>query len=73
MQGHQNAAYWLAFLMIFPALCGCMDNNTNEKFELEFSVDNLVGGELQTLRITSSTSMSVLVPYLILNPETNYF
>ena len=40
---------------------------------MEFSVDNLVGGEVQTLRIVSSDRMSVLVPYLMFNSDTGYF
>ena len=58
--------------MIFPAFCGCMEDESEASPSLSFSVDYLVGGEVQTLRITSSDRMSVLVPYLVFNPDTNY-
>jgi len=62
----------IIFLLIFPALSGCMEDTVDDSFSLSFSLDTLVGGELQTLRITSSDRMSVLVPYLVFNQETNY-
>ena len=63
----------IAFLMIFPAVSGCVEDSVVDPLELEFSVDNLVGGEVQTLRIVSSDRMSVLVPYLMFNSDTGYF
>ena len=60
-------------LMIFPALCGCMEDSVEDPLELEFSVDYLVGGEVQNLGIMASDRMSVLVPYLIFNPDTGYY
>ena len=62
----------IAFLMIFPAISGCVEDSVLDPLELEFSVDTLVGGEVQTLRIVSSDRMSVLVPYLMFNSETGY-
>ena len=62
----------IIFLLIFPALSGCMEDTVDDSFSLSFSLDTLVGGELQILRITSSDRMSVLVPYLVFNQETNY-
>ena len=61
------------FLMIIPAFSGCMEDSVEDPLELEFSVDYLVGGEFQNLRIVGSDRMSVLVPYLIFNPDTGYF
>ena len=62
----------IIFLLIFPAVSGCMEDTIDDSFSLSFSLDTLIGGELQTLRITSSDRMSVLVPYLVFNQETNY-
>jgi hypothetical protein len=62
----------LVFLLVFPAVSGCMDDEIDVEFSLSFSVNNLVGGELQTLQIVSSDRMSILVPYLVYNPETTY-
>jgi len=72
MYNHQSVSFGILFLMIFPAFCGCMEDDAEVSPNLSFSVDYLVGGEVQTLRITSSDRMSVLVPYLVLNPDTNY-
>ena len=72
MDNHQFVSFGIFFLMIFPAFCGCMDDESEDSLNLDFSIENLVGGQVQTLRITSSASMSVLVPYLVLNPDTNY-
>ena len=66
------ASKLIAFLMVLPAISGCVEDSVENKLELDFSVDFLVGGELQTLRILSSDRMSVLVPYLIFNSETGY-
>ena len=72
MVNSSSASKILVFLLIFPAVAGCMEDTVEVQFNLSFSVDNLVGGELQTLQIISSDRMSVLVPYLMYNPETNY-
>ena len=61
------------FLMIFPAFSGCMEDSVEDPLELEFSVAYLVGGEFQNLRIVSSDSMSVLVPYLMFNSECHMY
>ena len=63
----------VVFLMILPAFSGCMEDSVEDSLELEFSVVYLVGGEFQNLRIVSSDRMSVLVPYLMFNPDTGYF
>ena len=63
----------IIFLMILPAFSGCMEDSVEDPFKLDFSVDYLVGGEFQNLRIVGSDRMSVLVPYLIFNPDTGYF
>ena len=62
----------VAFLLLFPAISGCVEEESVEPLEISFSVDFLVGGEFQTIRIVSSDRMSVLVPYLLVNPETGY-
>ena len=63
----------VVFLMLFPAFSGCMEDSVEDPLELEFSVDYLVGGEFQNLRVVGSDRMSVLVPYLMFNPDTGYF
>ena len=73
MQNHSVTSKVIAFLMILPAISGCVEDSVTDPLELEFSVDKLVGGEVQTLRIVSSDRMSVLVPYLMFNSETGYF
>ena len=73
MGNHNNTSKIVAFLMLIPAFSGCMEDSVDDPLELEFSVDILVGGEVQNLRIVSSERMSVLVPYLIFNPETGYY
>ena len=73
MQNPSMTSKVIAFLMIFPAVSGCVEDSVVDSLELEFSVDTLVGGEVQTLRIVSSDRMSVLVPYLMFNSETGYF
>ena len=73
MGNYSISSMIVAFLMIFPALCGCMEDSVEDPLELEFSVDYLVGGEVQNLGIMASDRMSVLVPYLIFNPDTGYY
>ena len=72
MLNSSSASKILVFLLIFPAVSGCVEDTIDDSFSLSFSLDTLIGGELQTLRITSSDRMSVLVPYLLFNGETNY-
>ena len=55
--------------MVMPAISGCVEDSVEEPLKLDFSVNFLVGGEVQNLRILSSERMSVLVPYLIYNPH----
>ena len=62
----------VAFLLLFPAISGCVEEDPVEPLEISFSVGYLVGGEFQSIRIVSSDRMSVLVPYLLVNPETGY-
>ena len=62
----------VAFLLLFPAISGCVEEEPVEPLEISFSVGYLVGGEFQSIRIVSSDRMSVLVPYLLVNPETGY-
>ena len=64
MQNHSMASKIIAFLMILPAISGCVEDSVEEPLELDFSVDFLVGGEFQSIRIVSSDRMSVMVPYL---------
>jgi len=72
MVNSSSASKILVFLLIFPAVSGCMEDTVDVEFSLSFSIDNLVGGELQTLQIIGSDRMSVLVPYLLYNSETTY-
>ena len=73
MKATGNLSSVIVFLMILPAFSGCMEDSVEDPFKLDFSVDYLVGGEFQNLRIVGSDRMSVLVPYLIFNPDTGYF
>ena len=73
MQNHSLTSKIIAFLMVMPAISGCVEDSVEEPLKLDFSVNFLVGGEVQNLRILSSERMSVLVPYLIYNPDTGYF
>jgi len=73
MVSHNLIPKFITFLLLFPAISGCVEDSVDDPFELEFSVEFLVGGEVQNLRILSSERMSVLVPYLIYNPDTGYF
>ena len=72
MEEHSVIARFVVILMVVPALSGCLEDEVDRSLEVEFSVDFLVGGELQTLRLVSSDRMSVLVPYLMLNQETGF-
>ncbi|CAI8268203.1 MAG: Leupeptin-inactivating enzyme 1 [Chloroflexota bacterium] len=73
MNGPERLPLAIAFLLLFPAISGCVEDSVDTSLSLDFSVDTLVGGEVQNLRISSSDRMSVLVPYLVYNPDTGYF
>ena len=73
MVSHNSIPKFITFLLLFPAISGCVEDSVDNPLELDFSVDFLVGGEVQNLRILSSERMSVLVPYLVYNPGTGYF
>ena len=73
MNGQERLPLAIAFLLLFPAISGCVEDSVDTSLSLDFSVDSLVGGEVQNLRIASSDRMSVLVPYLVYNPDTGYF
>jgi hypothetical protein len=62
----------VVFLLLFPAISGCMEEEPKEPLEISFSLDSLEGGVFQSLRLTSSARMSVMVPYLVINPGTGY-
>ena len=51
MQNLSMTSKVIAFLMIFPAISGCVEDSIVDPFELEFSVDTLVGGEVQTISV----------------------
>ena len=73
MVSHNSIPKFITFLLLFPAISGCVEDSVDNPLELDFSVEFLVGGEVQNLRILSSERMSVLVPYLVYNPGTGYF
>ena len=45
MQNPSMTSKVIAFLMIFPAVSGCVEDSVVDSLELEFSVDTLVGGD----------------------------
>ena len=65
MVNHSNTSKIVAILMLIPAFSGCMEDSVEDPYKLDFSVDYLVGGEFQNLRIVGSDRMSVLVLSLI--------
>ena len=73
MVSHNSIPKFITFLLLFPAISGCVEDSVDNPLELDFSVDFLVGGEVQNLRILSSERMSVLVAYFIYNPDKGYF
>ena len=62
----------VVILLVFPAIAGCVEDNSGSGLEISFSQDYLVAGEFQVLSITSYDRMSLMIPYLILNSETGY-
>ena len=57
MQNHSMASKIIAFLMVLPAISGCVEDSVEEPLKLNFSVDFLVGGEFQSIRIVQTKKM----------------
>ncbi|MEC8875346.1 MAG: M20/M25/M40 family metallo-hydrolase [Candidatus Thermoplasmatota archaeon] len=72
MSSNSSVSKIVVFLLLFPAISGCVEEEPKEPLEISFSLDSLEGGVFQSLRLTSSSRMSVMVPYLVINPDTGY-
>ncbi|MBT4156555.1 M20/M25/M40 family metallo-hydrolase [bacterium] len=72
--GRTNVATLLVLLMISAPLSGCFsssDSNPSEG-DLSINISELEGGFFQDIEFSASTSMSVFIPYLIIDPNTGY-
>ena len=73
MERH-GVAGLLILLMISAPLTGCFaDSGTMpEEGDLEVDIAILEGGFFQNLKISASSSMSVFIPYLIVDESTGF-
>ena len=70
------AAYLTIIVLLSPTM-GCFSPDQESALipegELNISPDILVGAQLQDVTLTASIPMSIHIPYLIYQPETNQF
>ena len=65
----------LAFLFLMPAIAGCLEDNDVEPISVNDIVVNpitMVGGEFQPFVISAKRDISVFIPYMVIDPESNY-
>ena len=64
----------MALLMVSAPLSGCVlssDDDLGAK-DLSLDVESLEGGVFQTLDLKAGSSMSVFVPYLVIDPANSF-
>ena len=70
------AVICIALLFVSAPLTGCFSDSGNSAMipvnDLSVSPDPLVGAQLQSVEFTTSSPMSVHVPYLVLDEATGY-
>jgi len=72
--GRTNVATLLVLLMLSAPLSGCFsssDSNPSEG-DLEVGITTLEGGFFQNVELSASSSMSVFIPYLIIENSNDY-
>ena len=65
----------LAFLFLMPAIAGCLEDNDVEPISVNDIVVNpitMVGGEFQPFVISAKRDISVFIPYMVIDPASNY-
>ena len=65
----------LAFLFLMPAIAGCLEDNDVEPMSVNDIVVNpitMVGGEFQPFVISAKRDISVFIPYMVIDPASNY-
>ena len=65
----------LAFLFLMPAIAGCLEDNDVEPMSVNDIVVNpitMVGGEFQPFVISAKRDISVFIPYMVIDPVSNY-
>ena len=72
----QYHALLLILLFLNASMVGCFANDDNEDFvngdALNIAPDPLTAGIFQSVYFKADESMRVLVPYLVLQPNTGY-
>ena len=66
----------LALVIIATSLTGCFSPEENPKLisadDLTISPEVLIGAQFQTVEVTASSTMSVHVPYLVMDEESGF-
>ena len=72
--GRTNVASLLVLLMISAPLSGCFASSENSPNEGDLSVNITVleGGIFQDIEFSASNSMSVFIPYLLIDEQTGF-
>ena len=72
--GRTNIATLLVLLMISAPLTGCFSSSDSKPNEgdLEVGITTLEGGFFQNVELSASSSMSVFIPYLIIENSNDY-
>ena len=72
--GRTNVASLLVLLMISAPLSGCFASSENSPNEGDLSVNFTVleGGIFQDIEFSASNSMSVFIPYLLIDEQTGF-
>ena len=69
-------AVCLALVLLTTTMTGCFSPDADEELiasdNLTITPDILVGANFQTVEFSTSSSMSVHVPYLVLDPDSGY-
>jgi hypothetical protein len=70
-------ALFFASLFILASMSGCFGDNTDEKgvadsSALDISPEPLTAGIFQSVHFQADIAMRVLIPYLVLQPDTGY-
>jgi len=65
----------LAFLFLMPAIAGCLEDEKPDSLSMDdivISPETMTAGEFQPLVITAKKDMSVFIPNLVIDPQSNY-
>jgi hypothetical protein len=65
----------LAFLFLMPAIAGCLEDEKPDSLSMNdivISPETMIAGEFQPLVITAKKDISVFIPNLVIDPQSNY-